>query len=63
MTNKRKISKMVIKKYLRNNQSILKRFEKKNSKVRKYNREEWMMRSNPIVDKYEEALNKERDFF
>ena len=54
---------MVLKKFLRENESILKELEKKSTKAKPYTREPWMMRSSPIEDEYEKFLRKEAESF
>jgi len=54
---------MVFKKFLKENKKILKELEKKTQEAKPYTRERWMMRSNPIEDKYEEFLRKEAESF
>ena len=54
---------MVFKKFLRENESILKELEKKSTKAKPYTREPWMVRSSPIEDEYEEFLRKEAESF
>ena len=54
---------MVFKKFLKENKSILKQLEKKTAKAKSYTREPWMMRPNPIEDKYEQFLRKEAESF
>ena len=52
---------MVFKKFLKDNEKILKELEKRSLKAEQYVREPWMMRSNPPADKYEEFLRKESE--
>ena len=54
---------MIFKKFLKDNQQILVELDKGSSKVEKYTREPWMMRSNPPADEAEEILRKEADSF
>ncbi|MEE3253625.1 MAG: hypothetical protein VX227_05070 [Nitrospinota bacterium] len=54
---------MVFKKFLRENEGILKDLEKKSTKAEPYTREPWMIMSNPIEDEYEEFLRKEVESF
>ena len=54
---------MIFKKFLKENKNILKQLEKKTAKAEPYTREPWMMRLNPIEDKYEEFLRKEAESF
>ena len=63
MTQRKKRPKMVFKKFLKENKNILKQLEKKTTKAEPYTREPWMMRPNPIEDKYEEFLRKEAESF
>lgn len=63
MVHRKKRPKMVFKKFLRENESILKKLEKKSTKAKPYTREPWMMRSSPIEDEYEEFLRKEAESF
>ena len=52
---------MVFKKFLDDNQKILKEFG--NSKAEKYIREPWMMKACPTADMTDEALQEEADSF
>ena len=52
---------MVFKKFLKDNEKILKELERRSLKAEQYVREPWMMRSNPPADKYEEFLRKESE--
>ena len=63
MEKRKKRPKMIFKKFLKDNQQILVELDKGSSKVEKYTRESWMMRSNPPVDEAEEVLRKEADSF
>ena len=54
---------MVFKKFLKENKKILKELEKKTREAKPYTREPWMIRPNPIEDKYEEFLRKEAESF
>ena len=59
MPPRKRKTKLVLKKFLRENKNILKELEKKSPKAKPYTREPWMMRSNPTEDTYEEFLRKE----
>ena len=61
MTPRKRKTKLVLKKFLRENKNILKELEIKNAKAKQYTREPWMMRFNPTEDKYEEFLRKEAE--
>ena len=61
MTERKKRPKKVFKKFLEDNQKILK--ELGNSKAEKYIREPWMMKACPTTDKTGEALQEEADSF
>jgi hypothetical protein len=63
MVPRKRRPKMVFKKFLKENKSILKQLEKKTAKAKSYTREPWMMRPNPIEDKYEQFLRKEAESF
>ena len=63
MTPRKRTTKLVLKKFLRENKNILRELEKKSSKAKPYTREPWMMRFNPTEDKYEEFLRKEVESF
>ena len=54
---------MVFKKFLKDNEKILKELERRSLKAEQYVREPWMTRSNPPADKYEEFLRKESESF
>ena len=54
---------MILKKFLKENEYILKELEKNSAEAEPYIREPWMMRPNPIDDKYEEFLGKEAESF
>ena len=59
MPPRKRKTKLVLKKFLRQNKNILKELETKSAKAKPYTREPWMMRFNPTEDKYEEFLRKE----
>ena len=61
MPPRKRKTKLVLKKFLRENKSILKELEIKNAKAKPYTREPWMMRFNPAEDKYEQFLQKEAE--
>ncbi len=61
MTERKKRPKKVFKKFLEDNQKILK--ELGNSKAEKYIREPWMMKACPTTDMANEALQEETDSF
>jgi len=63
MPPRKRKTKLVLKKFLRENKNILKELEKKSPKAKPYTREPWMMRSSPIEDEYEEFLRKEAESF
>jgi len=63
MTPRKKKTKLILKKFLRENKNILKELEKKSAKSKPYTREPWMRRFNPVEDKYEEFLQKEIESF
>ena len=63
MTPRKRKTKLVLKKFLRENKNILKELAKKSPEARPYTREPWMMRSKPTEDKYEEFLRKESESF
>ena len=50
-------------KFLKENQHVLKKFNRENKAITKYSRERWMMRSNPSVDEGEEGLRVEIENF
>ena len=59
MPPRKRRTKLVLKKFLRENKNILKELEKKSPKAKPYTREPWMTKFNPTEDKYEEFLRKE----
>ena len=61
MTPRKRKTKLVLKKFLRENKNILKELAKKSPEAKPYTREPWMMRINPTEDKYEEFLRKEAE--
>ena len=62
MVERKKRSKMIFKKFLKDNQKTLKKFG--NSNTKKYVRDPWMVKASPPADKSEEILQKEaEDFF
>jgi len=61
MAGRKKRPKVILKKFLKDNQKILKKF--KNSKAEKYVRDPWMMKTSPPTDKDEEILRKEAESF
>ena len=61
MPPRKRKTKLVLKKFLRENKNILKELEKKSREAKPYTREPWMMRFNPNEDKYEEFLRKEAE--
>ena len=61
MPPRKRKTKLVLKKFLRENKNILKELETKNAKAKPYTREPWMMRVNPTEDKYEKFLQKEAE--
>ena len=61
MTPRKRKTKLVVKKFLRENKNILKELAKKSPEAKPYTREPWMMRINPTEDKYEEFLRKEAE--
>ena len=61
MAERKKRPKMVFKKFLDDNQKILKEFG--NSKAEKYIREPWMIKACSTTDKTGEALQEEADSF
>ena len=63
MTPRKRKTKLVLKKFLRENKNILKELEIKTSGAKPYTREPWMMRFNPTEDKYEAFLRKETESF
>ena len=63
MTPRNRKTKLVLKKFLRENKSILKELEKKSPEGKPYTREPWMMKPNPTEDKYEDFLRKEVENF
>ena len=63
MTPRKRKTKLVLKKFLRENKNILKELAKKSPKAKPYTREPWMMKSNSTEDKYEEFLRKEAESF
>jgi hypothetical protein len=63
MLQRKRRTKNFFKKFLKENKNILKQLEKKTAKAEPYTREPWMMRSNPIEDKYEEFLRREAESF
>ena len=63
MLPRKRKTKLVLKKFLRQNKNILKELEKKSAEAKPYIREPWMMKSNPTEDKYEEFLRKEAESF
>jgi hypothetical protein len=63
MSQRKSRPKMILKKFLKENEYILKELEKKSAEAEPYIREPWMMRPNPIDDKYEEFLGKEAESF
>ena len=62
MAQRKRKPKIVLKKFFKKNKRILKGL-KKNAGAEPYTREPWMMRANPIEDKYEEFLQKEAESF
>ena len=63
MILRKRKTKLVLKKFLRENKNILNELEKKSAEAKPYTREPWMMRFNPTEDKYEEFLRKEAESF
>ena len=63
MTPRKRKTKLVLKKFLRENKNILKELEKKSAGAKPYTREPWMIKFNPTEDKYEEFLRKEAESF
>ena len=63
MTPRKKKTKLILKKFLRENKNILKELEKKSPDAKPYTREPWMMKFNSTEDKYEEFLRKEAESF
>ena len=63
MTPRKRKTKLALKKFLRENNNILKELEKKSREAKPYTREPWMMRFNSTEDKYEEFLRKEAESF
>ena len=61
MAERKKRPKKIFKKFLDDNQRILKEFG--NSKAEKYIREPWMMKACPTTDMTDEALREETDSF
>ncbi|HAX47170.1 MAG: hypothetical protein QF687_05870 [Nitrospinaceae bacterium] len=61
MTVRKKRPKMVFKKFLEDNQKILKEFD--SGDAEKYTRESWMMSNNPPADEDDEFLRKEAESF
>ena len=61
MAERKKRPKKIFKKFLDDNQRILKEFG--NSKAEKYIREPWMMKACPATDMTDEALQEETDSF
>ena len=61
MTERIKRPKMIYRKFLKDNQKILKKVG--NSKAGKYVRDPWMMKANSSYDKAEEILRKEAESF
>ena len=60
---RKKRAKVVFKKFLKDNEKILKELERRSLKAEQYVREPWMMRSNPPIEQYEEFLRKETESF
>lgn len=52
---------MIFRKFLKDNQKILKEFDK--SETEKYVRDSWMMQNNPPADVNEEILREEAENF
>ena len=63
MMQRKKRPKMVFKKFLKDNEKILKELERRSLKAEQYVREPWMTRSKPPADEYEEFLRKESESF
>ena len=63
MTPRKRKTKLVLIKFLRENKNILKELEKKSAGAKPYTREPWMIKFNPTEDKYEEFLRKEAESF
>ena len=59
MAERKKRPKMIFKKFLKDNQKILKKFGSSNAE--KYIRDPWMMAASPLADKDEEILRKEAE--
>ena len=59
MPPRKRKTKLVLKKFLRENKNILKELETKSAEAKPYTREPWMMRFNPTEDEYEKFLKKE----
>ena len=63
MVKRERKPKMVFKKFLKKNEKILKRLERRSLKAEKYVREPWMTMSSRPADQYEEFLRKEAESF
>ena len=63
MSPRKRKTKLVLKKFLRENKNILKELEKKSPEAKPYTRELWMMKFKPTEDKYEDFLRKEVESF
>ena len=61
MAERKKRPKGTFKKFLKENQKILKKFG--SNKADKYVRDPWMMKASPPFDKAEEILRKEAESF
>ncbi|HJO00669.1 MAG: hypothetical protein QGG38_02600 [Nitrospinaceae bacterium] len=61
MTERKKRPKMIFRKFLKDNQKILKEFD--TGETEKYVRDSWMMQNNPPADVNEEILREEAENF
>ena len=61
MAERQERPKLIFKKFLKDNQKILKKLG--SSKAEKYIRDPWMMKASPSADKTEEILRKEAEGF
>ncbi|SVB16094.1 uncharacterized protein METZ01_LOCUS168948 [marine metagenome] len=56
-------TKLILKKFLKENKNILKELTRKTIKAKPYTRDPWMMNSKVTEDTYEEFLKKETEDF
>ena len=63
MLQRKTKTKLILKKFLKENKNILKELKRKALKAKPYVRDPWMMNSKVTEDTYEEFLKKETEDF